>query len=622
MQHEAKKPTIIPRQRSALEQEKLKAPDIKVAFHDQDNPGLLPVDTLTSPITAELEVWTGARPGYTYQMIWDTKREGEVKEILETDHPGDLLTLQIPVVLLAEGTHELSYVTINNISLVENYSEIFNVVIDKTAPGSPQLAAMQFPIEVQNGLTAAELEQLGGTLTAQIPGYTGMAKHDLIRTKWGDTEGPTVTVNQDDMGLNRIIVNFTRDFLESIGDEEQHIHYHVTDRAGNVSIDSDAIAIILNIQDTPSDFPAPLIDPSVGDLIDYREAQAGVKIDIPGYTEPNALDQIKVWWGEGNPMQPVEVSPGDEGEAIVLTLRVPFYTINAFPESKVDIYYEVFREGKLYGTSLPTPIDVFVTLPVTQPLVPLIIQGASVENPNVADNFIDEDDYELNARAIVTWNNEFEVSDDLNLHWGEQEKAQWYQLRASDIAAGRDLTIPITNEIMRNQGTGAEIPVHFTLGRVGNPNLTKAPSQLVVVRSKEELPGGVDGLSGPAFNLNANGVISPIENSNGADVKIDPYVNISKDQKITFYFKGFDDNGNAVPTADYTATRGLDEEDVIHGYTFRVPYQNLRTICSGFAEASFKVEPAPGSNQSPANSKITRAKLNMLDSIELTCEIR
>jgi len=625
MKNQPQKPTVIPKKfkRShPQDQEQLEAPYIPVAFHDTDNPGLIPVGALTNPVVVTLKVWAGARPGYTYQVVWDSVRYGPEKIIGDADIPGTALALEIPVDLLTEGNHALQYRGFNPSSQVENLSEITTAVIDKTAPGSPELAQIEFPPQVQNGLTAAELAELGGVLETHIPGYTGMAKHDVVQTFWGGTEGPSVIVDQDDMGINKVRVIFTKDFLESLGSEEQAVNYRVFDRAGNQSIDSNSVSVTLKLEDIPSDFPAPIVDPAVGELIDYTEALAGVQVDIPNYPGASAFDKIHLFWGENNPLLPVDLPPGNEGEDIVLSLRVPFETINALPNETVDVYYEVFRQGDLVGKSQNDLADVFLTLPVTDPLDKLAVQGTSVENPNITDNFIDEDDYELNARAVVSWNTGFQENDDLNLYWGEQQKLQWYQIKASDVSAGRNLTLAIDNSIMKSQGTGSEIPVYYTVRRNGNPNTPKAPPQTVTVRSKEDLPGGPDGLEGPPFNLNAVGVIAPIENANGAEIEISPYININNDQKVTLTFKGFDDNNNPIEASNYTASRELDDFDVVNGYTFTVPYRNLRIICTGYAEACFKVEPPPGSNQSAVTSRTTRAPVNMLDSVELTCTLR
>lgn len=600
----------------------LAAPDIAEAFHDQDTPGLIPIAYLNAPLTVTLEVWPGAIPGYTYQLIFDNTKVEPMKFILESDKPGDILTLEIPTEHFSEGFHNVQYLITNPDNQTEALSDNFRIQIDKTPPGAPELAAIQFPPEIQNGLTAAELDELGGKLDVQIAGYTGMRKHDFIQTWWGDTEGPTAVVNEDDMGLDKVVITFTRDFLNGIGEGEQLVKYQIFDRAGNASMFSNPVPVTLKLQDLPSNYPAPVIDPAAGDLIDYTEAKAGVLVDIPHYPGAAALDHIQLFWGDDNPLLPVIVPAGDENEDIVMTLRVPYEAIMRTPEGKVSVHYEVSRKDEITGFSLYTDIDVFAVLPLPAPLDSLIIQGTSVANPNKDDNFIDEDDYELNGRGIVGWNTDLAISDDLNLYWGDQVKLQWYQIKSSDIANQKDLIIPIDGDIMRSQGTGAAIPVHFTVTRAGNPNPVKSPVQPVTVRSKEEQPGGSDGLNGPTFNLTPNGVLGPNENPDGAYVTVAPYTNIAEGQRITFTFKGFDTSNNPIESATYVATRKLDEIDSVEGYKFKVPYINTRRICTGFAEASYTVNPVEGSNQSPANSRTTRVVVNMLNPIEITCYLR
>jgi hypothetical protein len=599
----------------------LAAPDVKVAFHDSDNFGLIPVVELDSPITVDLTVWEAAKPNYTYRLLWDGNATGPEKPITDDHKPGDTLTLEIPTDLLTEGKHTVAYQAYSPFSNIYEDSDSFSITIDRTAPGKPELGAIQFPVEVQNGLTLSELIQLGSVLTVEIASYTGMAKHDTIHTYWGEKEGPTASVGEDDMGLNKIIFDFTRDFLESVEKGPQPVKYHVVDRAGNVSAQSLSVDILLLLQEVVEDYPAPILEPAVGNLIDYAEAQSGVKVDIPSYPGPMAGDEITFYWGANAPMQPVALPPGHEGDDVLLSLVIDFDTISVVPTGVVALSYSVTRDAQLIGTSLEKMVEVFLTLPIPVPAEAPIIQGTSASNPNLSDNFIDEDDYEFNARAIVKWSSSFKENDDINLFWGEQYRAQWYQIKAEDVIAAKDLTLPIANSIMQAQGTGVSIPVLYSTIRNGNPNESRSPVQLVTVRSKESLPGGPEGLEGPPFNLTPSGFLSPWMNENGADLIITPYTNIAENQKLFFIFKGFDENNILIESTVFTATRELDDLDVVNGYTFTVPYNVLRTVCYGFAEASFRVEPASGSNQSAVTSTVTRVPVEMRKPSENSCPI-
>jgi hypothetical protein len=599
----------------------IEAPDIAIAFHDEDNFGLIPVSVIGSPIKVDLKVWEGANTGYIYQLMWDGKAKGPEKIIQPADTVGDPLELELPVELQTEGPHSLGFRAYSPNTTVEDLSEVFSVVIDITAPGKPELAAIQFPVEVQNGLTAAELTRLGGQLEVEVAGYTGMAKHDVISTYWGDLAGPTATVTQDDMGLNKVLISFPTAFLESVPSGPQPVRYTVTDRAGNISEDSITTMILLLLEEIPADYPAPIVDPVVGELIDYLEARPGVRVDIPHYPGASAFDQITLHWGDDQPMFPVQLPAGDENEDIVISVRVPFETIAAKPVGTAAVSYTVTRQNQLNGSSLKAGIDVFLTLPVTEPTLPPIIQGTSVNSPDKTDNFIDEDDYELNSRAIIQWNDQFKLNDDLNLFWGDQTILQWHQISEEDLAAQKDLAIPIGNSIMKAQGTGAEIPVRYSIIRDSNPNPVASPTQKVTVRSKEELPGGTNGIDGPTFKLTPTGYISLIVAPDGTDGLIKPYENIAQDQQLLFTFKGYDLLDNPIDAATFIATRELDDQDVINGYNFKVPFNTLRTICLGYCEAYVRVEPAAGSNQSAVTSKVTRVPVDMRRTNETACTL-
>lgn len=600
----------------------LEAPDIAVAFHDQDDFGLIPVSALGSSLIMDLKVWDAARPGFTYQLVWDGVLAGTEKIIQPTEEPGDPLTLEIPVTLLIEGEHTAAYRVFNPATEYENLSDPFPVVIDKTEPGSPELSAIHFPVEVQSGLTAAELAQLGDQVDAHVAGYTGMAKHDLIRSMWGDVEGPVAIVSEDDMGLNKVVLRFSGDFLRSIPPGVHSVTYEVIDRAGNISKSSIPIDILLLLEQLPEDYPAPILDEAVGEVIEYSEARAGVRIDIPHYPGAQAFDQITLYWGEDKPMLPVQLPPENEDEDIVLSVRVPYETVAVIPVGNISIRYVVTRQNQLTGSSLATKAVVFLTLPIADPASAPVVQGTSLTNPDITDNFIDEDDYELNARAIVKWDPQFRVNDDIHLYWGEQSRLQWYQIKEEDVALGQDLILPVANSVMKAQGTGAEIPVRYAVVRAGNPNSVLSSTQLVTVRSKEELPGGAEGIDGPTFKLTAAGYLSLTVAANGTDAFIAPYANILENQKLFFTFRGFDEDNNPIEAATFSATRELDDIDIVNGYSFHVPFNTLRTVCAGYCEAYVRVEPAPGSNQSAVTSKLTRVPVDMREAIETACTIR
>ncbi len=162
--------------------EHLIPPTVDISLNDE---GLLPVDTLTSPVTVTFPVWDAVKLKTSYQLLWDGNPIGAVKLVQEGDMPGDILTLEIPVDALSSGDHRLAYRLVNLINGVYGDSQSTPIQIDRTAPGNPLIAPIIFPTAIQNGLTSAELEDMGNVLKGLIAGYNDMKEGDVVRSYWG-----------------------------------------------------------------------------------------------------------------------------------------------------------------------------------------------------------------------------------------------------------------------------------------------------------------------------------------------------------------------------------------------------------------------------------------------------
>lgn len=224
------------------------APTIPTAIFDEDHQGLVPVSLLTQPLMVEFELWPDVRRGDRYQLLWNNTLIGVIKTITE-EQPGASLLLEVPVQFLTQGIHHVAYRVTDAEHGLHADSEFVYVEIDLTAPGLPELGPMKFPDEINCGLTSAELANLGDQLVARIGSYAGIYQHDVIRTYWGDIEGPGAVVSKTDSGLNRIEVTCTKDFLLSLGDFDGFVTYTVTDRAGNISEPSLGAPIRLLLND-------------------------------------------------------------------------------------------------------------------------------------------------------------------------------------------------------------------------------------------------------------------------------------------------------------------------------------------------------------------------------------
>ncbi|WP_371319279.1 hypothetical protein [Pseudomonas gingeri] len=575
-------------------------------------------------------LWDDASTDQTYQLLWEGDAVDTPIDVVQDDldNPQRYLSLDIPVELLVEKNdpanptdkkYKLGYQIYDKISQETVASLETLIEVDTTRPGLPSHGPMAFPREVDDGLTSAELTAMGNTLDVIVSSYSTMAEGDFIESFWGNIPGPTTTVQMNDVELEEVPLSFTRAFLEGVesqvGNVLSDVTYIVTDRAGNVSPRSLARQLRLLLADIPNDLPLPIVEqasPAQGGLIDYNDAQSGVTVDIPHYLGAQPEDLVTLYWGDSNPLPAIPVQDGEEDNDPILSPVLQFDIINRFPEATVNVHYEVRRNGQLVGTSLVLPVVVYLTLPVPEErLQPLTIQGTS-ENPNRDDNFIDPDDYELNARAIFRWVNGLRVDDAINLHWGQQVVEQWHQITLEDFNAGVDFDIEVTNTVIKLEGTGAAIPVTYTITRLTNPNPALAPTQPVVVRSKMEQPGGDLGLLEAVFTrLSDAGHVIPSLSPDGTPVLVRPYDNIKLYHDIALTFEGFELDGTPIPAARFEKTDTINPTNIDTGLTFQIPLANLISICKGYAQVTYRVEPRPEHNQEPANSLMGSAPVSM-----------
>lgn len=592
-------------------------PQPNVALADPID-GLLTLDDLQQPIIMDLVVWPEAVKGHSYQLSWNGVGVGN-KKFIDTEQPGDPLTLEIPAgLLVSDGVFGAGYAATNEFGGQTAFSDEVPLIVDRTPPGGTLLAAMVFPSETHDGtLTSDELTALGNVLTTEVPGYTGMAWGDRIRTFWGSVAGPEHTVTVSEVNEDVVMLDFTRAFLESLGDVKEPAFYTVTDRAGNVSIDSLSKTFQLFLREVPQDYPAPLCAQSADGLIDDADARATVAVDIPQYPSAQVGDKVTLHWGT-QALPEVTLQAGDETSDPVFTLNVPYAVIAMAGDGDVELRYEVRRNQILIGASLSLAVTVNLTLPGPQdpdPETPEnealdlpIIRGTS-DNPNNEDNVIDEDDFLLEATAVIGWKDEFAISDRISLYWGAQTSPVAYTLRSTDI--GRDLLLTIPNDVITTEGTGEGIKVYYTVTHAANPNTSRSGAQSIVVRSQGDLPGGPDGLKGPVFtNANQFNAISPVNSPDGTPIFIPPYVNADKYPRVSVVFHGYNrTHGDApVPGGSVELTRVLDEYEQVNGYSFRVTAQQLRLICEGRGEAYFRVQ---GPDGLMVNSPTTQVIITM-----------
>lgn len=319
--------------------ENLVSPTVDISLNSD---GLLPIDALTSPVVVTFPVWEAVTLNTSYQLLWDRNPVGIVKLIQEDDKPGDILILELPVDELISGKHKLAYRLINLENDVQSDSQVTPIEIDRTAPGNPLLAPIIFPPAIQDGFTSVELDAMGNVLPGLIASYHDMKEGDVIRSYWGTVEGPVAVVDKDDMGLKRVMVDFTRAFLEAIGDIDTRVYYTVTDLAGNLSMKSQAVQVNLQLQVLPV-LPLPVVKEARGDTLDPADTVNGATVVVGASAQLRSGDRVAVQWigPKGSDSKEKTVSEADAGKDIELVFSTALVEVNK--GQTIAISYTVIR---------------------------------------------------------------------------------------------------------------------------------------------------------------------------------------------------------------------------------------------------------------------------------------
>ena len=203
------------------------------------NNGLIKTVDLESDILVHFPVWRGVEQRDSYQLLLNGERIGAM-EIFPNPPPevGTELNLLIPVHkhLTEDGIYTVGYRTIGFPGGTPADSDVTTIQVDRTPPGATLLAPMIFPDVT-----------LGEALTGVVPGYAGMQAGDLIQAMCNGTEGPSITVQAENLTTAPVTIQFDRPFLQAQNDDEVTIDYFVTDRAGNTSIASHRVTLTLQL---------------------------------------------------------------------------------------------------------------------------------------------------------------------------------------------------------------------------------------------------------------------------------------------------------------------------------------------------------------------------------------
>ncbi|MCF5735548.1 hypothetical protein GIV17_15200 [Pseudomonas syringae] len=115
-----------------------------------------------------------------------------------------------------------------------------------------------------------------------------------------------------------------------------------------------------DISDTLKAPVLPDIDP---DSISHEQAHAGITIHIPGSVKMCWGDEIRFYWGKNLSSTTLFHRVGENSVIRVLCIS---YTFTPYIQyGLVDLYYEIYRDHRLIGTSPVLRVNVNYAVPVT-----------------------------------------------------------------------------------------------------------------------------------------------------------------------------------------------------------------------------------------------------------------
>ncbi|KFE55679.1 hypothetical protein IV01_11495 [Pseudomonas syringae] len=429
----------------------------------------------------------------SYQLLWDGNPIGDIKLVAEDDKPGDILTLEIPVDALINGDHRLAYRLVNLENGVISDSQTTPIQIDRTAPGNPLIAPIIFPTSIQNGLTSAELEDMGNVLMGLIASYNDMKEGDVVRSYWGAVEGPVAIVDKDDMGLKRVELEFSREFLESIGDIEAAVYYTVTDLAGNLSMDSQAIQVKLLLLVLP-ELPLPVVKEANGDLLDPADAVNGATVLIGASAELRSGDRVIVQWNgpRGSDSKEKVITAPDAGKDLEVLFSAVLVDANSGQTVSID--YRLIRANGSEQASAALALKIqpgLAQLPAPQ------MDSVGPDGILIPSNIP-----ESGATVRVRYEG-MSSGDHVFVSW---QGADAYQTPGQVVGAEVELLFNVP-KVFINQSIGGSASVTYTVTRAGT-GLVSTPLFLQVSQGLTLDPSPVT-LSGKIYLIPASPELMP-----------------------------------------------------------------------------------------------------------------
>jgi len=334
--------------------EELEPPEVPAMMEDIPGgaPGLLPIAALGSPLLVVVPMWneSNPRPGRpeVVRVFWGDDvvscREWEAPVLPEE------LEFHVPVEVLVEGVHKVSYdLKLANTNL-PTPSLALTLTIDRTPPllSAEDEGALKFDPEVigEEGVSYRYLEENDDLLVADVPAYHTPMPGDRILWYWDrqlyDYElVDERTLYQEDMG-KPLQLEYSGEMIRERGDGARFAHYELYDRAGNRSARSRQVQ--LNVSATP---PSRVLQwPQVSDTkgsgeevtFDLNAFNGGLFVTVAPEAIIEPGETVAVQWAAPGAVGSFTT---DDDSAKAGQFPIPDDKISAHSAKVIPVYYEV-----------------------------------------------------------------------------------------------------------------------------------------------------------------------------------------------------------------------------------------------------------------------------------------
>jgi hypothetical protein len=506
----------------------------------------------------------------------------------EADFPQEM---SIPKQYLADGRSQLRY-KYESWSGSESLSAVLHLICDGTAPyGDIEPPPLELPKEtITDEYLAAHDNQVIGT----VPGYPDWQPGDTVSYWWEKAPLPdepdfqpvaTIAVEGPAGSAQQVI--FSASHIKAKGDGDVVTFYSLRDKAGNRSrYPKTPATASVALGPIPTDLENPVVPfADDDDLIDLKDAIAGVKVQIPEFTgyHVGGGDQIELTWGTTVvALYPVGASP-----VFPLEIPVPAQTLKAEYGSatgavSTNVSYRVMRGTQPSAQTPVTTVDVDFSVigparpdpdpdwpnPVNTNLPMAEVRGR-VSNRR---NTLTEEDKNQPADLEFEFYGPLKEGEYIEFFWDAEPVSEATYIVEDGDDEGTVAKVEIPWSYILHAGNKS-VPVHYRIGSPDSTNEQQSRTTLVEVSAVILIP------EAPTFmDLNSKGVLD-CSSLDGVDHAVrvevpDLSVNLREGDTVTMTWEPYSKRTDGVLLTGAIKTEVITLDDkTVKGFVWRIePY--------------------------------------------------